>query len=206
MKTRHRGLDFLEGVAAAHEPPKSEPKLIESPCSVCGAEGFASYPDDNGPMYCLDHYPSGKQAEMVVEEAKAQPSCSICGGPGTYICDGEPACEIHTCTKPDDKCNHPDPIKEKWAADPRPDIKADSAFWHTLLSMAWEIDGKDVHGLFGVLHGLRCCGAKLLPVPPDKVRLVQGEYNAEEWAMVRERDLVPRAEALTALLTRVRGS
>lgn len=47
--------------------------------------------------------------------------------------------------------------------DPRPDLHEDHALWVRVLAAAWQ-DGQELHGL---LHGLRCGGARLemLPYP-----------------------------------------
>jgi hypothetical protein len=92
--------------------------------------------------------------------------------------------------------------RERFAADPRPDLANDSARWARLLALAYDRDGEDPRGLFGALHGLRCCGAGLAPAD-DGARLVAGEMPAEEYAAGREAWLVPHAAALTALLRAV---
>jgi hypothetical protein len=89
--------------------------------------------------------------------------------------------------------------RERLIADPRPDLAGDSARWARLLALAYDRDGQDPRGLFGALHGLRCCGAGLAATD-DGARLVPGELAAEEYAAEREEWLVAHAAALTALL------
>jgi hypothetical protein len=89
--------------------------------------------------------------------------------------------------------------RERCAADPRPDLVADSPLWQRLLGLAYDRDGADPRGLFGSLHGLRCLGAGLV-AEEGRARLVPGELSAEEYAAEREEWLVPHAAALTALL------
>ena len=137
--------------------------------------------------------------------------CIICGSPAldTWKGDGKLYCLDHW---PDlAEGGQPAPptttrawTREQWAADPRPDITADSAWWERLLGMAYDQDGDDPDGLFGALHGLRCGGAKLLPVPPDKTRLSRGEWDADEYAQLRDHWLLARGARLTDLLGRVR--
>lgn len=53
--------------------------------------------------------------------------------------------------------------------DPRPDLADDHRFWVAALSAAWSMDKKVAHqvqpeqafGFYGLLHGLRCGGARL---------------------------------------------
>ena len=88
---------------------------------------------------------------------------------------------------------------ERWTADPRPDLAGDSALWRRLLGLAYGCDFHDPRGLFGALHGLRCCGAALA-ASPGGLRLVPGELPPDEYAALRADYLVPHAPALRALL------
>lgn len=88
--------------------------------------------------------------------------------------------------------------RERWAADPRPDL-GDSPLWTRLLPLAYARDGADPNGLFGALHGLRCCGARLI-VDDGRLRLTRGEMDPAEYAADRARYLVPHSDALRALL------
>lgn len=90
--------------------------------------------------------------------------------------------------------------RERWVRDPRPDL-ADTFLWGALLARAYDLDGHDPAGLFGALHGLRCCGAQLV-AGNGAVRLVAGELG-DEYPALRRAYLEPHAEALTALLTRL---
>ena len=85
--------------------------------------------------------------------------------------------------------------------DPRPDLTADSVHWRRLLTAA-AADRADPHGLYGVLDGVRCCGAALR-VEDGRLRLTAGELAAAEYALIRERDLRPHTATLRALLRQV---
>jgi hypothetical protein len=89
--------------------------------------------------------------------------------------------------------------RERFTADPRPDLAHDSALWSRLLARAYEHDGNDPAGLFGALHGLRCCGAALT-AKDGLVRLTTGEMSADEYGALRQEYLVPRQQALSTLL------
>ena len=104
---------------------------------------------------------------------------------------------------------YPQPPEPQWA-DPRPDLKADHGRWSVLLALAWNTDGGDPYGLYGALHGMRCCGAALLteaqPLdltpggPPLRWRLTRGEIPEPEWQAYRARWLWPHKDILTKLL------
>lgn len=55
------------------------------------------------------------------------------------------------------------PNGEAVVVDPRPDLVEDSDLWRDILTRAWILDGSRVDGVFGVLDGLRRCGARLDP-------------------------------------------
>ena len=88
---------------------------------------------------------------------------------------------------------------ERWTADPRPDLAGDSTLWRRLLGLAYGRDFHDPHGLFGALHGLRCCGA-VLARGPGGLRLLPGELPPAEYVALRGEYLVPYAPTLRALL------
>lgn len=104
-----------------------------------------------------------------------------------------------------------DPPDPPWQ-DPRPDLIGDRHRWWVLLQAAYRLDGESNNSLFGVLVGLRGCGARLeIAGPPNwhlgpegplpNWRLVKGEEMTEaEYADYRERYLVPHRAALTRLL------
>ncbi len=83
--------------------------------------------------------------------------------------------------------------------DPRPDLADDSPAWQRLLSLSWPIDGEDAHGLYGVLCGLRCCGAHLFRQDGDW-RLSRGRIPPAEYSAIREEYLLPHQEELVTLL------
>ncbi len=89
----------------------------------------------------------------------------------------------------------------RWLADPRGDL-ADGPLYGRLLATAYALDGDDPTGTFGVLHGLRCCGARLA-LDFGRARIVAGEMGRDEYAADRARWLLPRADELRRLLTAV---
>ncbi len=89
--------------------------------------------------------------------------------------------------------------RARWTADPRPELDDDSQLWPGLLSLAFDIDGDDSAGLFGGLHGLRCCGARLVSAN-GRLRLTAGALGAEYQAL-RRQYLVPNTEPLKRLMT-----
>jgi hypothetical protein len=82
--------------------------------------------------------------------------------------------------------------------DPRPDLTDDAAEWTALLATQFVRDGNDQHGLYGVLHGFRCEGARLVN-DRGRLRLEAGEL-AEEYPALRSVYLVPRRNELSRLL------
>ncbi len=95
----------------------------------------------------------------------------------------------------------PDANRERWTADPRPDLAADSQLWRDLLALAYERDGHVPDGLFGALHGLRCCGAGLVAID-SQIHLVAGEMGSE-YSSHRERYLLPHKDTLIPLLRKL---
>jgi hypothetical protein len=94
-------------------------------------------------------------------------------------------------------------------ADPRPDLAPDTALWGQLLEAAFLLDGDDSAGLFGALHGLRCCGARLArPGPgPGGWRIRPGaDYlgGREAWEGDRAGWLLPQRATVTRLLLALR--
>jgi hypothetical protein len=92
--------------------------------------------------------------------------------------------------------------------DPRPDLTSDSREWTRLLSMAEGINLE----LTGTLHGMRCCGLRL-------IREVQGyslrpEFNPEtskwnnqaEYMADRDKWLAPFGREIIGLLNRLEGA
>jgi hypothetical protein len=76
--------------------------------------------------------------------------------------------------------------------DPRPDLAAGQPTWAAVLKAAWQLDGDEQDGCFGVLHGLRGQGAALEPLAtPEWARekfgslprwkLARGEIDAAQW-------------------------
>jgi hypothetical protein len=91
-------------------------------------------------------------------------------------------------------------------------VTADSRAWRALLELAFLLDGEAPAGLFGALHGVRCCGARRVPVDGSLpsgagCRLVPGgDYlgGARARATDRERWLVPAAGVLAPMLRSLR--
>ena len=94
--------------------------------------------------------------------------------------------------------------------DPRPDLIGDHARWVALLAAAWAVDGANPQGVYGALHGIRCCGAQLVSEGPHGAnapgrrpqwRLLPGaELTPTEWSALRATWLVPHQDTLTRLL------
>ena len=83
--------------------------------------------------------------------------------------------------------------------DPRPDLAEDSAQWRRLLRLAWERDGEEAAGVYGVLLGVRCMGARL---ESGRIR-PPVDMDESEWSADRERYLVPHRAAIVELLAAV---
>jgi len=84
--------------------------------------------------------------------------------------------------------------------DPRPDLVEDTRNWTRLLPVAYGLDGNEARGVFGVLHGLRCAGARLVVVG-GQARLYRGEIPEAEYQELRAKWLRPHHEKLQQLLT-----
>ncbi len=71
--------------------------------------------------------------------------------------------------------------------DPRPDLKGDNLAWGDILQNSLVWDGlKDAEKLWGVLHGLRCGGARIQSVNGGLgYKLLPGEWKAEAWEGVK---------------------
>ena len=98
------------------------------------------------------------------------------------------------------------PRNAAWA-DPRPDLAQDTALWEQVLEAAFQLDGDDPAGLFGTLHGLRCCGARLVRPGRGGWKIQPGaDYlgGQEAWEGDRAGWLLPRRVTVTRLLTGLR--
>ena len=84
--------------------------------------------------------------------------------------------------------------------DPRPDIADDSALWVRLLPVAYGLDGARAGGAFGVLHGLRCMGARLAVIG-GQARLFRGDIPEGEYEQYKREYLAPNHETVQRLLT-----
>ncbi len=85
--------------------------------------------------------------------------------------------------------------------DPRPDIVGDHTAWECLLATQHGRDADDQHGLYGVLHGLRCEGAELV-YDGQRLRIAPGELG-DEYPLLRKLWLLPRRDELAPLLAAV---
>ncbi len=83
------------------------------------------------------------------------------------------------------------------ARDPRPDLVADSPHWCRLLGLAYDQGGDDGNGVFGVLHGIRCMGARLIRKGAGWV--IRSDYDGYDDD--RRNWLLPHRAPLTRLLT-----
>ncbi|MDQ3549089.1 MAG: hypothetical protein M3439_09750 [Chloroflexota bacterium] len=93
--------------------------------------------------------------------------------------------------------------RERWVSDPRPDIAADSAPWSLLLGLAYDADGDNPRGAFGVLHGLRCVGVGLERDARRRWRLVAGDVDKSEYEAIRGVWLMPQRREIGELLRRL---
>lgn len=86
--------------------------------------------------------------------------------------------------------------------DPRPDLVEDSDLWEALLDLVG-----DDPDLWGVLHGFRCAGLRIVegsrgfvlrPRLPSEIWQTEDEYKKD-----RERWLLPRKERIAKALARL---
>lgn len=95
-----------------------------------------------------------------------------------------------------------DTYRETWTRDPRPEVGEYTAQWGSLLGLAYDVDGSQHDGLFGLLHGARCWGADL-EWTGKGWRLVAGECEPEEWTEIKAK-LGPHVVTIRDLLRQVR--
>ncbi|MFW5962027.1 MAG: hypothetical protein ACOCQR_00245 [bacterium] len=93
--------------------------------------------------------------------------------------------------------------REKNKYEPRPDLKEDTLLWQALLKLTQENNRK----LYGILHGFRCYGAKLLTNKArDKIKLVprfeeEGLWkDNDEWKKDAQDWLIPYKKEIEKLL------
>lgn len=82
--------------------------------------------------------------------------------------------------------------------DPRRDLAEDSAAWNALLELAYP-SAANPHGLYGLLRGLRCLGARLTR-GQSTYRLLPGDINPDEYAAYRDSWIAAHRERLPILL------
>ncbi len=93
--------------------------------------------------------------------------------------------------------------------DPRPELKRDSRLWEALLSMAYDLPGKeDEYHIYGTLLGLRCYGAAIIWTKTKNSNrwrwvITHGEMDPEEYEADRKQYLEPHAEELAGLMERL---
>lgn len=111
----------------------------------------------------------------------------------------------------------PAPTGGTWALNPRPDLAADADLWRRLLAAALLRDADGGAGVYQALHGVRCCGARLVrngtgyrisPPASDDGPLSYHDPDPETgelrtWEDDRNEWLLPHRAALTALLREV---
>ncbi|MHB8171247.1 MAG: hypothetical protein ACYDG6_06860 [Thermincolia bacterium] len=84
--------------------------------------------------------------------------------------------------------------RKTYENDPRPDLQDDHELWVYTLKNAKE----KYHETYGVLHGLRCCGAKLEETKLS-LKLLPGNISATDWDAWKPKWLAPIREKLKEL-------
>lgn len=97
------------------------------------------------------------------------------------------------------------PLSDHWWT-PRPDLTADDQQWQALLWAAYRQDGEQADGLFGSLHMLRCCGARIIQRDNGTYKLVAGLDYDGAWQDNCQRWLAPHVATLRSLLTHLTAS
>jgi hypothetical protein len=88
------------------------------------------------------------------------------------------------------------------AADPRPELTADSNIWVKLLSLAYDLDESDMDGAYGALLGIRCLGAQIGQIS-GKWAIQRGEIAESEYAAIRRKYLLPNSDKIMDLIRRL---
>jgi len=86
----------------------------------------------------------------------------------------------------------------EYEKDPRPDLNEDHGYWIALLTVAKERSQK----LFGILHALRCGGARLVKDIKTGLRILPGEWEPERYNEYKVKYLRPNVNAIKSLLVR----
>jgi hypothetical protein len=117
--------------------------------------------------------------------------------------------------KPLDYSNHglytrpehwPHPVS--YLLEPRPDLIEDSELWSKqILHNAWQLDETPTREYHGLLHCLRCLGARARMtwytengLKKPWIELSRGEIPEAEWDEIKREWLGPRREGLEAIL------
>ena len=96
-------------------------------------------------------------------------------------------------------------IRKKNKYDPRKDLKQDTWLWKKTLKTAEKVDKE----IYNILHGLRCCGAKLKLDDSNKLILrpvIDSNSfwdNKQDWKEKREKYLLPNAKAIKKVFGKV---
>lgn len=98
-----------------------------------------------------------------------------------------------TCIKTEDLSSY--------ERDPRPDLAQDHSLWISLLIEAKKKDAS-VPGIFGILHCLRCGGARLEFGQNMQLCIRPGEWGVEQYEEYKIKYLRPNAAAIKELLAK----
>lgn len=92
--------------------------------------------------------------------------------------------------------------RRRWTADLRPDLGAAGGLWERVLRLAHDLDSIPPDGLFGLLHGVRCVGARLV-AEESGLCLVQAPGEAlDAPKLAHAVDLLPAALTKVDVTTR----
>ena len=84
--------------------------------------------------------------------------------------------------------------------DPRPELGDDSHRWEKLLTLAYALPEETMeNSLYGALLGLRCMGAKILPINGG-LMITHGEMDPDSYRRDRETYLMPHKADLARLM------
>lgn len=76
-------------------------------------------------------------------------------------------------------------------SDPRPDKVSDHKHWKDVLHNAWHAD----QDLYGVLHGVRCGGAKIA-LTETSFMLLPDEWEQGQWDDIKRKYLMPHQKKI----------
>lgn len=96
--------------------------------------------------------------------------------------------------------------------DPRPDFLEDSALWTKLLKLVGRRYGAEGLELFGILHGMRCCGLRVRVgqsggyVLRPEISYKDGFKDLYEYETLRDKYLKPHVKTITELMRLLKES